>query len=229
MSMSKVFAIVGTVLAAFVIGFSAIFFAMPYVAPERYEKTQHMLDSLRAQRELRALGDSTLKVLEHHAIGILADSLGASVTRLDSILNRILRQHQTDLATLRDSLKMAHARLHGAEQTNTTLKNRLDELNTRVESLEAQRIEIRDLSAVLPKMENKELGPILAQLELPVLRLLFAESTARNRTKLLQALPPDRAARLVNFLVNDNAADTSRVPLPGMASPGSAAAPAGSS
>jgi hypothetical protein len=54
----------------------------------------------------------------------------------------------------------------------------------------------------LGKLEDKQLGNILAGLDLGVVEQLYAEVSGRDRSRLLQNLPPDRAARFVKMLIS---------------------------
>ncbi|GIV61223.1 MAG: hypothetical protein KatS3mg044_0089 [Rhodothermaceae bacterium] len=218
--MNKIFALIGIVLVAFIIGFVAIYFAMPFVAPERYEETRHRLDSLRVQRELAALNDSALTALRLEALGVVNDSIDQKLSRLDAGLNDLASRYARRLASLSDSLRQAHEALQRANRIEQDLQLRVQQLDERLKALEARQLEARDLSAVLPKLEPAELTPILAQLDLGLLEMLFAESTTRNRTKILQSLPSDRAARLVRFMVQRDSTSGATQPASNEAPPG---------
>ncbi len=202
--MKKILTIVGISLPAFVLGFIGIYFAMPMLAPERVEETQHMLDSLRVQNSLAGIEDSTLVAMQYHAFGVITDSLNASLTRLDSSVHRSILQQEQTIAFLRDSLKMAHERLKSTLEETSKMKQVIDELNERLEAIEAKRVEARNLSSTLPKLDIGELSPILQNLELSVVEMVYTEATARNRTKILQALSSERAARFVRHLMTND-------------------------
>jgi hypothetical protein len=51
-------------------------------------------------------------------------------------------------------------------------------------------------------LEDNEMKALVERLEPGVFRLIYEAASERNRTRLLQALPPDQAARFVReFLV----------------------------
>ena len=199
--MKKIITIVAIAIPAFILGFIGIYFAMPMLAPERVEETQHMLDSLRAQTSMAGIEDSTLIALQYHAFGIITDSLGASLVRLDSSVHQSILQQERTIASLRDSLNMAHQKLMTTEKETSELRRVIDDLSERLKAIEAQRVEVKDLSATLPKLEVGELAPILQGLDMMVLEMLYTEASGRNRTKILQSLSSDRAARFVRQLV----------------------------
>jgi len=59
-----------------------------------------------------------------------------------------------------------------------------------------------ELSATLTRIDDRQLAPILRELDMASLEVLYAESTGRNRTRLLQAMPAERAARFINERVS---------------------------
>ena len=62
------------------------------------------------------------------------------------------------------------------------------------------------MSGTLTKLEDKELEAVLAELDQAMLESLYVEASARNRKRLLQSIPPERAALLVKGLMNPDAA-----------------------
>jgi Mg/Co/Ni transporter MgtE len=68
--------------------------------------------------------------------------------------------------------------------------------------MERRREEASRMTGTLTKLEDKELSAVLEQLDLAVLETLYIEATGRNRTRLLQAMPAERAALVVRGLVS---------------------------
>ena len=200
--MKKALIAVAVSLVAFVIGFAGIYLAMPSIAPATVETAQHQLDSLKTYV---FAGDSTLAAMD--SLASVLDSLDVAILRadleqaLDSTQNTLDSQKET-ITLLEDSLKGAYMRLASLESDQSALLEQINGLNERLKTLEAQRVEVQDLSATIPKLKDKELKAILQQLDLNVLEMLYAEASGRNRTKMLQALPADRAANLVNFILD---------------------------
>jgi hypothetical protein len=161
-------------LLAFLAGLAGTYFVMPVVAPDFVEAERVRADSLARLDSLALAG--ALPMPDSLAV---ADSLA----RLDS-------PNAEGDAALRDSL--------------TTLKRRLADYEAQVSNYEvrartatARRTQAADLASTLVKLEDRELARILGNLDLDVLEILYAESTARNRARLLGALDPERAAAFV--------------------------------
>ena len=57
------------------------------------------------------------------------------------------------------------------------------------------------MSGTLAKLEDKELAGVVERLDMGVLQVLYEKASARNRKRLLQAMPPDAAAGFVRRLV----------------------------
>lgn len=199
--MNKILAILGVTLLAFILGFIGIYFAMPFLAPETFEKTEAMIDSLRYQETLASIEDSSLAAFHNSPLGLVTDSLYASIAAVEETVTRQLGQQHEQIASLQDSLRSAYAAMAALKQQRQALLGQFQDLDQRLKKLEAQRIEVRDLSATLPKLEDGELSAILQQLDLNLLEMLFAESTSRNRSRILKALTAEQAARFVAHLV----------------------------
>jgi len=122
-----------------------------------------------------------------------ADSLAVSVTSEvaapDTLHARPPRPMPFDVA-LRDSLMLLRRKLDTAQR-------KLADVTARQAD---RRAEAQALSGTLSKMEDDELSAILQRLDLGVVEMLYAGSSARNRTRLLQALSAERAARFVRYL-----------------------------
>ncbi len=202
--MSKILVLIGVVLIAFVLGFLGIYLAMPYISPEKYEKTTAMIDSIKASEALNNLPDSALKALPDHILDPVTDSLYTSIHTLDSTLANLNEQHQETVSFLRDSLQAAHLELASIKKLQQSLSLQINALDERLKMLEAQRLEVKDLSATLPKLEDDELSAILQQLDMNLLEMLFSASTSRNQSRILKALTAEQAARFVAFLVKGN-------------------------
>jgi hypothetical protein len=97
------------------------------------------------------------------------------------------------------------------------LRTELDAARRELESAGAppvdRQAEAQALSGTLSKLEDAELRAILQRLDLDVVEMLYAASSARNRTRLLQALPSDRAARFVRYLTTGSAGADAPAPV----------------
>ncbi|MCS7154669.1 MAG: hypothetical protein RMK61_03300 [Bacteroidota bacterium] len=154
-----------------------------YNSPEAYVAA---LDSLRHRRadedSLRASGPSSPADSAD-----AADSAGTS-SRDDSLFS----------AALWDSLAQLRARLLALEAEVAELR-RARSSTSPVSGGQAPRLQ--ELATAIAKLKAEELGRILGQLDHNTLRQLFWEIEASRRPVLLRALPPERAAALIQDIV----------------------------
>ena len=177
----------------FIVGLSATYFAMPMIAPEMVDEVQHRLDSLaEAERKMLAM-DSLM------AAGMMPDSLMAP----DSLASANL------LMGLRDSLSLLMNSLEQEQQEKDTLLMRIQNMEQKWIELAAKYAEAGQMSNTITKLEDKELSELLAQLDEDVLESMYIEASARNRARLLQMLPAEKAANLVNRLTDPSFSLTS--------------------
>lgn len=185
----------------FLIGVVGMYFAMPYIAPQRVQQVQRQLDSLRALAE----GDSTLlDSLAFDPITLFADSLAAT---------------RDTLRQLRDSIQSLHHRLHQFNQTLQQVQQQLNQVQQRLTALEAQRAKAKELAATITRLEDNQRRALLSQLSPEILDLLYLETQGRGRTLLLQSLPPEQAARLVSRLIQKSGEQEPMVTSVGSQSP----------
>ncbi len=84
------------------------------------------------------------------------------------------------------------------EAGKATLLARVQDMESRWEALESKYDEAKQMSSTISKMEDNELSALLSRLEDDVLESLYLEASARTRARLLQMLPADKAAILVD-------------------------------
>lgn len=177
--MKKSLMAIGVGLLAFSISMVGAYFAMPFVAPDVAEQASARdslaPDSLDEQAQLMALLDS---MNTDDAEALFAEQ--ATVRRL-----------RDSLATLHDSL----------QSRTTTLQAQLEALQQRVTTLEDTQAKAADISETLTDLDLREMRAVLAPLDLTIYEALYAQTAGRNRTRLLQAMPPDKAAQLVDRIV----------------------------
>lgn len=99
---------------------------------------------------------------------------------------------------LRDSVDLLTRRLAEAERDLPALRARVAELEDQLLSRQRRQALVEDISQTLTRLEDRELGPIVQRLDFDTLVLLYETASARNRPRLLAAMPPDRAARFVD-------------------------------
>ncbi len=181
---NAIIAVLATV-SFFIVGIFATYFAMPMLSPDLVERAQYRLDSL----EMVANGtypDSLLALEEENMI---------DTSMLAKPLN-------TMLAGLRDSLSTLHASLGTEMESNESLLAKVQSMEERWKALQAKYDEAKQMSGTLTKLEDSELAALLENLDADVLESLYIEASSRNRTRLLQMMPAEKAASLVNTLTS---------------------------
>lgn len=169
-----------TIVALFVAGAAGTYFLMPVVAPEKVAQARQYLDSLDAVMA----GDSAAIVhAETPVLDVPVDSAAA-----DSAAHVLA--HAGDTAT-----EAPEAVAERTVAPDTSGPSPVDQAAL------AQAEQARELSNVLSKLEDPELRALVSNLAPDVLTILYRESSARNKTRLLQAIPPERAAEFVRGLI----------------------------
>lgn len=180
----------GVSIAFFAVGLIATYFAMPAIAPELVASVQHRLDSLAMAQQASIAG-------------VIPDSLNQAMMMTDSTGAPVYTEPMPDvLAGLRDSLQQLQGYIDMEEAGKATLLARVQEMESRWEALEAKYDEAKQMSSTISKMEDNELSALLSRLEDDVLESLYLEASARNRARLLQMLPAEKAATLVDKLTD---------------------------
>lgn len=186
--------ILGIVLAllAFGGGIAGMYYAMPYIAPDRVAATQKHLDSLQAVSDEGSLStDSSLLVLDSTAL--IRDSLATLATSHDELV-----------ASLQDSIAALQDQLYQRETESTTLRDDMQQMQQTMQELQSRKEQTVELANTLAKLEDRELEGILSRLNTGVLEQLYFEASGRNRRRLLQSMPAARAATFVGRLVSDD-------------------------
>lgn len=166
-----------TIGALFVAGAAGTYFLMPIVAPDRVAQARYYLDSLDAV----AAGDTARFA---RPMPEAVDS-AAVVDTVSSALDVL-----ADSTVLPAEPAPAEAPAPDAAAPSP-----------RELQAQAQAEQARELSNVIAKLEDPELRALVSNLDPEVLTVLYRESSARNKTRLLQAIPPERAAEFVRGLI----------------------------
>ena len=112
------------------------------------------------------------------------------------------------VGSLVDSLSSARASLMTAENRIAELQAEIGRLRSAATE-RASRLEVAaGMASTLPKLETNELMPILEGLDDASLDDLYRAATSRNRTKILQALKPERASALVERFISPDVTKT---------------------
>ncbi len=165
-------------LAAFTVSLAGTYILMPMIAPDFIAAERLRADSLAARADSLAL-----------------DSLAAVLTA-DSLLAAEAAAPSDDAEG--DSLAILRRQLAEYEV-------QIGALQTEIGATKAQRAQARDLATTLMKLEDSDLSSVLARLDLDVLTLLYNESSARDRTRLLGSLGPSRTALFVRRIASASA------------------------
>ncbi len=207
--MKKVLLFLALGLASFAVGLIGVYLAMPSLAPKVVESTQQRIDSLAAASGKSLTDSSGIGAPPLEAAGVLAIADTHSVTSIRTASDstryipldsaRALIRH---LTALEDSLRHLSTDLRAADEHVAALQRQNATLKENLAALEVQRAQAVDLSSTLTDLDIRQLRPILEQLDVKVLTRLYDEASGRNRTRLMKALPPDRAARFINRLVD---------------------------
>ncbi|MEM8486293.1 MAG: hypothetical protein AAF564_12145 [Bacteroidota bacterium] len=187
----------------FLVGTFATYFAIPKFSPDMAERAQWRADSIRMMKD-GTFPDSLLNPEDYDMIDT-------------SLLARPLN---TMLVGLRDSLSQLHSSLGNEMESKEALMEKVKSMESRWEALQAKYDEAKLMSGTLAKLEDNELSALLESLETDVIESLYIEASARNRTRLLQMMPADKAASLVNTLtapgVAFSATAATAAPAPGL-------------
>ncbi len=179
-------------------GFVGVYLAMPDPAA-----TEMVVDSTGAVLvDTIAIDSFAISPLSPDLVFLDKDSLLAGP---DSLAAASL---YAEIDTLVDSLNMARSKLEEAESAITQLESRITQLTTEATARTSRREVAAGMATTLPKLDLKELGPILGALGDASLLDLYEAASSRNRPIILQALTSDRAALLVQQFMNPDVEDT---------------------
>lgn len=187
--MKKVITLAAIGLLCFAAGTVGIYLAMPSLAPDKVDTTRALLDSLGLISE--TMPDS---------VALPADSLLEDSTDTTGVA-QLAPTPQDMIQELRDSIRTYAGIVQGLSADTTRLSRQLAVLNVRVTELSEKDFDATELSKSLAKLDAKQLGNILAGLELDTIELLYQKASGRERTRLIESMSPEQAARFVRTLV----------------------------
>lgn len=198
--MKKVLILVAIGILCFVVGTVGIYIAMPSLSPDKVDGTRVRLDSLgliaRSESNLGA-PDSPETVSPE---SVPPDSFRSNITDSTALPEK-LPTPQEIIQTLKDSIKVSNNIIRDLKADTSSLTGRIRGLISQVEELSEKDFEATQLSQSLAKLDAKQLGNILAGLDLDIIELLYQKASARERTRLLESMSPEQAARFVQILV----------------------------
>ncbi len=195
--MKKVIILSVAGILSFVAGTAGIYVAMPTIAPAVVDSTRVRLDSLgllpRTPEAEQGEAPSEVKSIQFDP--------GTSAVDADSSDSLASAAPADVEVPLGDSLRRTTTMVDRLKTDKSALLAEIEELKKRLNKLESQQADAAELSQSLSKLDDRHLGGILTDLDLNVVEMLYLQASARDRPRLLQNLPPDRAARFVKTLV----------------------------
>ncbi len=203
--MKKVLTLAAIGIFGFIIGTVGIYIAMPSLSPDTVDGTRERLDSL----GLTVRSEATLPASISPESALPDPALADSASR-DSLLSNDadstaidekLPTPQEIIQTLTDSINVSNNIIRDLEADTSSLADRITELLAEVDELSEKDFEATELSQSLAKLDAKQLGNILAGLDLDIIELLYQKASGRERTRLLESMSPEQAARFVQTLV----------------------------
>ena len=223
--MIKAVIAVVALVAAFAAGMAGVYYSMPMLAPGKVEKAQVHMDSLALVDSLAWVYSQGLATAPGSAV-FLPDSLTVSPVALPAAApspNEVPVEDEApeeepvaveEQVALQDSLAAVQRQFEQLMREQQRLLEEVKSLKDRVDDREAHSEEVQALSGTLSKLEDKELAGVVERLDMGVLEALYEQASARNRTRLLQAMPPEAAARFVRRLVQPNKTAANTVTAP---------------
>ncbi len=170
-------------LILFAAGAAGTYFLMPAIAPEDVIIARRYQDSIRAVLDSANAPMRTTSLLSDTLAPAVADALETPpIEATDAPISASAEQPIAEVEPAVDAPTEAAQVERQAEQ-------------------QAQTERARELAAVLVKLEDSELRAIITHLDSDVLQSVYQQASARGKTKLLQAIPPEKAALFVRALV----------------------------
>ncbi len=205
--MKKIFIAAGAAFAAFAVGLIGAFFLLPMVAPDMAVSLVYPdADTVSAESHAETAGDvhpAADDELPPETLDSLAAEANVQVDTTITADSTLLLALKPGMVTIEeDSLTSLRSELREIMRAKESLRTQLSEREVEIGNLQQRAEDMSELSATLTRMDDRELAPILRGLDQASLRVLFAESTGRNRTRILQAMPSDRAATFIDELVD---------------------------
>ena len=205
--MKKILAIAVTILVFFVIGAVGTYFTIPKVFPEKVA----VGDSLAVTADsLEALASVPVSP----ALEELPDSIAFAMAVLDSMLATHGDSLSVDLGEMLPSvISMLRDSLEAVHTSRESLAAERDSALSRVRTLEQELAgaiipdgDAASVAKTLAGMDDKQLLPILRSISDNALAALYHTASARDKRRLIGAMPSERAVRLVQNQLASNEA-----------------------
>ena len=179
------------VVASLFVGAASMMFLMPYVAPEVVQDHQRIQDSLQAVRSGER-PDSSLRSLP-----------GGPSVAPDTLLTQVPATSVRDtlLAVLQDSIDGLKEQLQSKDALLLQAQSAADDIEAELARVEGRQQQVAELAKTLSRLDLRELEPIMQRISMKTLKQLYRTATGRNKQKILQAMPSERAARFVDQVI----------------------------
>ena len=201
--MKKVIFLAVLGLVSFVIGTLGLYVAMPKLAPTVVDSTRVKLDSL-GLITIPQPETLTTNIAPEKIVIPAADSAAfeaAVQASVKAVTDSITQSYTLIIGQLSDSLTAAVKMAQNLEQNSTALAAQIEDLKKGKETVSGPKVETTELVKSITKLDDEQLTNLLAGIDLGVIETLYMKSSARERTRLLQNMAPDRAAVFVRTLV----------------------------
>lgn len=214
-TVTSILAIAGAALGAALVGLLGAYFILPQVAPGLTSSTasEQQVPSDSASRSQPDTARRASPAASAPPSLERSDSAsGASRPRSargpsPAVSTRSDTARSPAAQALRDSIAVLHRRLRTAQEVARSLQQDTSALRTRLSAAETRRAKVNELSDALMDMRRRGLTSLLKEVKMSVLKALYRQTTGSARTRLLQSMEPARAARFINQVVEQDAAE----------------------
>ncbi len=211
-TITSISVIAAAALGAALVGVLGAYVVLPEVAPS-VAADGSARDSTKQAVSAR---DSTADQMSEPASGAMGDSTAqGEMTEARGDEKRMANEEspmaedttgssaEERLRALQDSIDTLNRRLQDTQETADTLRSNLADAD-------AEQAKVNELSDALMEMRQRNLGNLLKDVDMSVLKKLYNETSGGARTRLLQSMPPAQAAQFVNQVVEEDAQSASR-------------------
>lgn len=206
-----------TGLLVFLAAATGMFFLMPIIAPDRVGTEETNPDSLAAavdstalEPELEEFTAENFPNLELFAdsavvasdLAVTEEALRMGLRHVRGQINRLERMIDSLVVLRAEANRIAaEAQARAAAQAADAAAQAPANAAQAAAATQAQQQQIDEMATAIGRMEDEALRALIAQMDDASLTRLYTASTGRNRTRILAAIPPERAARFVRSLI----------------------------
>lgn len=167
-------------VSTFVIFGAAFYFARDQI----YEK--------KAAPQAEKLADTAKRMTTQETSTQRADSLKL-------VLNGLLKELEANV----QENQQLELKLQDKQAEIERLATLNDTLEAQIERMKTTEIKVQDLTKTLGSMKTEVLRPILKDLPNKVLEILYDQARSRDKEKIFNAIPPDRASMILKDMTQN--------------------------